>query len=99
MKYESWLFGKDGALFQAAATGSAALVDELLADGADANAASRNGYTPLHRAAQNGHLEVVRKLLAHAAARDARTADGNRPADLARRNGHADIVKLLEPPA
>ena len=95
MKYESWLFGRDGALFRAAATGRIELVRQLIAEGANVNAASRNGYTPLHRAAQNGHEAIVNILLSHNAVAGAMTANKLSPLDLATQSGHASIADLL----
>ena len=92
MKYENWLFGKDGALFRAAALGNAALLEELIRDGANVNILSRNGFTPIHRAAQNGHTQVVKILLAHGAQTDPRTNDKMKPIDLARQNGGPQVV-------
>lgn len=95
MKYESWLFGKDGALFRAASTGKLALVEELIGDGANVNAASRNGYTPLHRAAQNGHEKVVALLCRHGANPRAASNDQVTPLALAEKNGHGDTMRRL----
>ena len=95
MKYSSWLFGRDGALFSAAARGKEDLLQELIADGANVNAASGNGYTPLHRAAQNGHEHIVRRLVQQGANVQVLSIDNLSPSDLARKNGHMTIVNLL----
>lgn len=95
MKYESWLFGKDGALMRAAAIGRIELVQELVARGANVNIASTNGFTPLHRAAQNGHKAVVEFLLNNGARADAGSNDDKTPSALAILNGHLDIAGLL----
>jgi len=95
MKYINWLFGKDGALFRAAAMGKLDLTGELIASGANVNITSRNGYTPLHRAAQNGHEEIVALLLKHGANLRAVSNDKLLPVDLARDKGHKGIVKQL----
>lgn len=38
------------------------MVEILLGQGAEINAADKNGWTPLHCAAKAGHLDVVRLL-------------------------------------
>ncbi|MBN2302790.1 MAG: ankyrin repeat domain-containing protein [Lentisphaerae bacterium] len=96
MKYVNWLFGKNGALFRAAATGQLDLVKELIANGADANVKSATGYTPLHRAAQNGHREVVEFLLECNANPNTQTKDHLTPAALAEQSQHIHIVQILQ---
>ena len=54
-------------LHMAALVGHKAAVSELLAAGADMNAATPDGATPLYVAALNGHKEVVSALLAASA--------------------------------
>ena len=51
-------------LIIASQNGSFAVVRELLARGANVNAATNDGSTPLIRASSHGHVEVVRALLA-----------------------------------
>jgi len=53
MKYENWLFGKDGALFRACSRGKLELAKELVSKGANVNVKSNNGFTSLHRAKDN----------------------------------------------
>jgi len=96
MKYENWLFGKDGALFKAAATGKLELARELIADGANINAASSTGYTPIHRAAQNGHKGMVEFLLENGADAGVESKDNQTPLKLAIQNGHADVATILK---
>lgn len=91
----AWLFGRDGALFHASANGKVDLVAQLIEAGANVNAASINGVTPLHRAAQNGHLEVVRHLLTNGARPDAVSVQGSSAIDLARHAGHDLVVAVL----
>jgi RNA polymerase sigma-70 factor (ECF subfamily) len=51
-------------LHRAAAAGQLAVVDLLLASGADPNALDEGDHaSPLHYAAERGHLEVVRRLV------------------------------------
>jgi ankyrin repeat protein len=52
-------------LMAAAYSGEAAIVEELLARGADAAAADRLGKTAMVYAAGQGHAAVVRALLSH----------------------------------
>lgn len=91
-----WLFGRNGALFYAAAEGLAPLARELLKQGAKATASSSRGYTPLHRAAQHGHAEVVRLLLQHHANPHARAENGDTPLSLAQAANQPAIAQLLE---
>lgn len=95
VKSQNWMFGKDGALFSASARGDLDLVKELVSLGADVNALSPNGFTPLHRAAQNGHHEIVKILLEHGANPEIAATDNNKPATLARAKGHLQIADLL----
>lgn len=57
--------GRDGrrALHEAALAGHEAIVDALLAAGADPIAADDHGRTPLHEAARGGHLALLGRLL------------------------------------
>lgn len=96
MKYENWVFGKNGALFSACAKGDLALVQDLCAAGANVNVVSPNGFTALHRAAQNGHMEIVQTLLARGAVATTRTSEGKDAESLASDAGHAHIAELLK---
>ena len=96
MKYDNWVFGKDGAFLSAAAKGRLELVKELYGLGADINTTSPNGFTALHRAAQNGHLEVVKFLLKHGAKLKAQASDKSTPLSLAQDNKHSDIAEFLQ---
>jgi ankyrin len=91
-----WLFGRDGALFRAAAVGDLTLCKELVGRGADVNTASAQGFTPLHRAAQNGHTAVVEYLLSKGATPTS-TQSGETPLDMAQAAGHEKIAALLKP--
>ncbi|OGV66267.1 MAG: hypothetical protein A2283_12110 [Lentisphaerae bacterium RIFOXYA12_FULL_48_11] len=95
MKYENWLFGKNGALFKASANGNLELLKELLAEGANINIISQNGYTPLHRAAQNGHTSTVEFLLSNGANAKVESKDRETPMTLAVKNGRSDIEAIL----
>jgi ankyrin repeat protein len=65
---------KEEALRQAASTGDVAQVHELLASGADPNAADVEGWTALHWAC--GQAEVATVLLDAGASVDARDRHG-----------------------
>ena len=95
MQYKNWLFGKDGALFRAASQGNLETVEHLITQGANVNAQSSNGYTPLLRAAQNGHKAVVEYLLTQKANPDAKSASDETPLTIAESNGHTDIANCL----
>jgi len=73
-----------------------AIVDLLLADGADVNAVQADGYTPLHEAAQNGDQAMARRLVAAGADPRARLDSGATPADSARAAGHEVLAEWLE---
>ncbi|KXZ43349.1 hypothetical protein GPECTOR_93g619 [Gonium pectorale] len=84
------------AVRRAAPEGHLEVVKELLAAGADVNAADEDRRTPLHYAAFNGQPEVVKVLLAvkwvnvNAVDKDRRT-----PLHYAASNGHLEVVKVL----
>jgi ankyrin repeat protein len=50
--------------------GQHAVVDRILAAGADPSAADNEGWSPLHAAATGGHTDLVRRLLAAGASRE-----------------------------
>ena len=71
-------------------------VRELLAEGADPNAAQGDGMTALHWAAFNGDAEVAGLLIASGATLEARTRLGtHRPLHVAAKEGHGEVVALL----
>ena len=75
-----------------------AIVDLLLACGADPNVRGMNDETPLHVAVALGDLPLVRALLTAGAdpELDTRIDDGVTPVALARAKGFEAIVALLE---
>ena len=83
-------------LHSAVTTGSASMVELLLARGARPNVEEASGYTPLHTAAGHGNREIIAILLAAGAGRTRKAADGKTPADVARQYGHAEIAGELE---
>ncbi|KAF5227359.1 hypothetical protein FAUST_11836 [Fusarium austroamericanum] len=86
-------------LWYAAQNGHEAVVELLLAAGADANAAATahyNGQTALQAAAGGGHLEVINKLLAAGANANAAASYYRRTAlQAAAKRGHLEVVEKL----
>ena len=91
--------GHPTALMTAARTGDAAMVELLLARGANPRAVTEKGLTALHLAlfepAARRHLPVLQALLAAGADPDAADADGQRPLHLALRHGIPALVQAL----
>jgi hypothetical protein len=85
----------DAALAEAVLKGDAAKVAAMLSAGADANAADKAGWTPLHWAAVLGHKDVAALLLANGAAVDARKTTGETPLHLAAGENRTDVAELL----
>jgi hypothetical protein len=67
----------------------------LLEHGADTNAQSQSGSTPLHVASSNGALGVVRLLLEHGADVEATNKYGDTALEEAAEERHDEVVKLL----
>jgi ankyrin repeat protein len=67
----------------------------LVKAGADVNAASENGHTPLISAARSGSLDIVRLLLANKADPNKRLESGETALDIALKNQNTDIGDLL----
>lgn len=67
----------------------------LSAWGADIEARTSKGFTPLHVAAKAGKAHTVKVLLEHGANREALTASGETPLKLAHRDGHNEVVMIL----
>ncbi len=84
-------------LHHAAATGSPATVEALLAAGAQVMALDGRGVeeTPLHCAAEDGNARVIPALLAAGAETDALNADGLNALYLAVQYGHRDAARAL----
>jgi uncharacterized protein len=79
----------------AASRGNLDVVEVLLENGANPDAADPTGFTPLAHAASQGHADIVRALLAAGARTDVMTMTGT-ALDLARSGGHEAVVRLLE---
>ena len=96
--------GKTGAelnvLLAAAKNGDIEAVKQHLADGADVNAKTADGTTPLHNAAVYGHTEVAELLISNGADMNAIIVSGRNqgktPLDLAiwrKKNETADLLR------
>lgn len=79
-------------LMLAALRGQEALVQTLVARGAEIN---KTGWTPLHYAATGGHVRVMAFLIGAQAEVDAGSANGTTPLMMAAMYGNAASVKLL----
>ncbi|ESU18178.1 hypothetical protein FGSG_11425 [Fusarium graminearum PH-1] len=86
-------------LWYAAQNGHKAVVELLLAAGADVNAAaaSEHGRTALEAAAEGGHLKVIEKLLAAGADVNAAAASkhGRTALQAAAEGGHLKVIEKL----
>jgi ankyrin repeat protein len=78
-----------------AVCGQAALVQALLAAGADPNYRFADGESALTIAAMRGHTEVLEQLLDHAGKANFRSNGGVTPLMLAAAHGYEDEVRLL----
>lgn len=79
-------------LMLAALRGQEALVQALVARGAEVN---KTGWTPLHYAATGGHVRVIAFLIGAQADIDAGASNGTTPLMMAAMYGNAASVKLL----
>ena len=82
-------------LHQASKAGFVEIVKSLIAKGADVDARSDRGDTPLKIAALAGHKEIVKLLIAHGAAVNITAKNGRHPLGDAAREGHEEVVRLL----
>ncbi len=82
-------------LHAAAARHNTKLVGDLLARGADPDAAQGGGITALHEAAFHGDGEIVDLLLGYGANPRQKTADGKTAAGMAAERGHAELAAQL----
>ena len=84
-----------GAAATTLATDSSAVVQILLAKGADTSKTDGHGRTALFYAAMRGKTNVVRLLLSYKADSSIGAEDGDTPLHSAAFHGHEEIVKLL----
>lgn len=88
-------WGALSALHIAVNQGNARIIRLLLGKGAQVNAGSPGGVTPLMTAARAGQVEIVQLLLDHKADVDAITTEGETPLIVAVRMKRADVARLL----
>jgi ankyrin repeat protein len=87
--------GKTGAEFSihvASGMGNIEAVKQHIAEGADVNAKSDAGWTPLHHASRRSHKAVAELLIAEGADVNAKFVDGSTPLHMA---ANKEIVELL----
>ena len=83
-------------LMRAANFGFQDVATLLIAKGANVNAQTIDGETPLDYAIDNNHLNVVALLVTKGADVNARTTKGTTPLDAAVFNKHLDVAALLK---
>ncbi|XP_063610324.1 uncharacterized protein LOC134784236 isoform X2 [Penaeus indicus] len=81
----------------AADRGHTALVEVLIQENANVNAAAQDGMTPLHLASWGGHTEVIRALLSNRANGNAKTTEGMTAIHFASMGGHVSSMEALTP--
>ncbi len=72
-----------------------AIMDALKAAGANINAQSKAGKTPLYLAVKKGQVEKVKWLIANGADKNIAAQNGVKPLDLAKSSKNADLIILL----
>jgi ankyrin repeat protein len=82
-------------LHSAAENGNKAVVELLLANNADVNAADKYDSTPLHFAAMHDRKDAAKLLLANKAHVNAKDQAGATPLHYAAAYGHEDVAELL----
>lgn len=82
-------------LHSAASAGHKAMVELLLARGANVNAVDGNSMTALHQAASKGFLSVTEALLAAKADPNLRDVSNQTPLNLAAKNGFRPVAAAL----
>ena len=82
-------------LFIASENGHCRVIELLLANGADKEAANHEGRRPIYMASRNGHLQVVELLLSAGADKNAKNNNGGTPLYTASYFGHHQVVEML----
>jgi uncharacterized protein len=72
-----------------------AIVELLLANGADVNARQQNDWVPLHSAAQHGDVKLIQMLMNAGADTTPKTSDDKTALDLAIESKSAEAINLL----
>ena len=72
------------------------VVNELLKNGANVNAQTKFGQTPLHWAANCNHIDIMKTLLQHGADPTIPNYKGETPLIWARNKGYEGAMSLLE---
>ena len=85
----------DMQLHKAAEKGNLKKVKELLNQGANIHARTKNGFRPIHWAAAHGHLNIVKELLNRGAKINSRTNTGRQPIFYAAERSRLPVVKEL----
>ena len=85
----------DISIHKAANEGNIEAVKQHLASGADVNAKTDEGFTPLHFAANEGHKEIAELLIANSAEVNAKDDDERTPLHFVAVGGHKEIAELL----
>ncbi len=84
------------ALTEASKYGQFEVVQLLLENGADVDAANKKGSTPLMLASERGRVDVVRLLLQYDADIFVENEKGNTALIQAEKNGHTEIIEILQ---
>jgi ankyrin repeat protein len=92
-------YTRDTPLHEAAREGRTAVVEVLLASGAEVNALNNEGWTPLHNAAFRGQHDVIERLVRAGADPHLRTIAGQTPLHVAQRQETKDLLLRLTPSA
>ncbi len=85
----------DISIWQAAQTGNTEALKQHLFAGADVNAKTKSGTTPLHLAAWKGHKVTAELLIAKGANENAKMVDGRTPLDAAIYGKNPETADLL----